>query len=125
MGWSRCRRKANVEPALLHANHKVWDQTVAETVSLLHYPIKLAGFRLKCHRRRIARSGSKGGLVFPVGIEALDRRLHLWLNPDIAGRAHTNKQRAGFRIDRKMPVGVALHDPEHATARDQLLADRG
>ena len=100
-----------VERALLHAGEIVRHQIVAEPVALLHHGVEIAGVGIEGERRRIAHAGRVGGLVAAVGIEALDRGLHLGLDADVAGGADADEQPAGLRIDRELAVGVALTMP--------------
>jgi hypothetical protein len=39
-----------------------------------------------------------------------------------AGRSHADEHRAAVRFDGEGPVGVALHDAEHALPCDHFLA---
>ena len=96
-----------VEPALLHADQVIGRQIVAEPVALLHDRPQLAGLRMKGERGRVARAGGDGRLVRAVGVEALDRRLGLGLDAEIARRADADKEAAGLRVDRQMAVLVA------------------
>ena len=80
-----------VEPALLHPDQIVGRQIVAEPVALLYKRPQLAGRRMKGERGRVPRAGGVGRLVRAVGIEALDRRLGLWLDAEIAGRPDADK----------------------------------
>src|SRR5215472_18704697 len=73
-------------------------------------------------RRRIAHTGGDGRLVRTVGIEALDCRFWLGLDPDIARRADPDIKAAGLRIDREMPVLMADSDAEYALLRQHLRA---
>ena len=91
-----------VEPALLHADQIVGRQVVAEPVALLHHGPKIAGLRVEGERGRVARAGRVGRLVRAVSVEALDRRLGLGLDAEIAGGADADEQRAGLRVDRQM-----------------------
>src|SRR5262249_8928498 len=73
--------------------------------------------------RRIARSRGERRLRRAVGIETLDRRLRLGLDPEVARRADADEQTAVARIDGNVPVGMPLHDAEHALLCDHLFAD--
>src|SRR5262249_10712458 len=64
----------------------------------------------------------KRRLIAAVAIEALDGRLDLGLDTDVARRPHPDKQGARFRVDGKRPIGVAAHDPEYAFTGDQPLS---
>ena len=71
---------------------------------------------------RVARAGGDGRLVRAVGIEALDCRLGLGLDPEIARRADADIERAGLRVDREMAVLVALDDAEDTFLGQHLRA---
>src|SRR5262245_2728601 len=115
----------SVKRALLHARHKIGHESVAEPVALLHEGVKVARCRIESERAWIAQAGRERALVRSIGIKALDRRLDLALNPNIAGRSHAHEQGAGLRLDRKVAVGVTLNNPEHALLGDHPLAHDG
>jgi hypothetical protein len=83
-----------IEPALLHANQIVGRKVVAEPVALLHQCPQLAGLGVKGHGRRVARARRDRHLLRAVGVEALDRRLRLGLDSEIARRADADIERA-------------------------------
>src|SRR5262245_6993458 len=113
--------RPSVKRALLHAHHEVGHEPVA----LLHQRVRVASRRIECERGRIAETGRERALVRSIGIKALDRRLNLGLNPNVAGRPHADEQPAGLRVDRKVAVRVTLNNTEHALLGDHPLAHDG
>jgi hypothetical protein len=87
-----------VEPALLHADQIIGGQVVAEPVALLHQGPEISCVGVKGECRRVARARRDGRLIGAVGIEALDRRLGLGLDPEIARGADANIKRAALRV---------------------------
>src|SRR5439155_26914679 len=87
-------------------------QVVAEPVALLHEGPQFGGLRVEGERRRVAYARGERRLVGAVGIEALDRRLGLGLDPEIARRADADIEPASLRVDRQMAVLVALNEAE-------------
>ena len=71
---------------------------------------------------RVAGTRDDGRLVGAVGIKALDRRLGLRLDPDIAHRADPDIEGAALPVDYQMPVLVARDDAEHALFGQHLGA---
>jgi hypothetical protein len=61
-------------------------------------------------------------LIAAVRIKALDCRLRLWLDPDIAHRADPDIEGAALRVDHQLPVLVALDDAKHALLGQHLGA---
>jgi hypothetical protein len=61
-------------------------------------------------------------LIAAVRIKALDRRLGLGLDPDIADRADPDKEGAALRVDHQVPVLVALDNAKHALLGQHLGA---
>jgi hypothetical protein len=76
-------------------------------------------------RSRVARAGRDGRLVGTIGIEALDRRLWLGLDAEIARRANPDIEAAVFRVDRQVPVLMPDRDAEDTLLRQQLRAIGG
>jgi hypothetical protein len=98
----------------LHPDQVIGRQIVAEPVALLHDRPQIPGVDMECQGRRVACAGDVGRLVRTIGVEALDRRLGLGLDAEIARRTDTDEQRPGLRVDHQMAVLVAGDDPEHA-----------
>src|SRR5262245_1646540 len=115
----------SVKRALLHARHKIGHEAVAEPVALLHEGVKVARCRIESERGRITQAGRERALVRSIGIKALDRRLDLGLNPNIAGRPYAHEQPASLGVYRKVAVGVTLNNPEYTLLGDHPLADDG
>src|SRR6266404_7342390 len=109
-----------VKPTLLDAEHVIGRQIVSEAVALLPHCPQLAGLGMEAERRRVADAGGKRRLVRAVGVKALDRRLGLRLDPEIARRADADNQSAAFRVDRQMAVLVAHSDAENALLGEHL-----
>ena len=76
-----------IVPALLDAEQKVGREIVAEAVAILRQCPEIAGVGVKGQCRRVARARDDRRLIAAVRIKALDRRLGLGLDPDIADRA--------------------------------------
>src|SRR5690242_16652594 len=114
--------RPSVEPAFLHADKIIGWQPVTKTIALLYQRIEIAAFRVECERRRVTHAGGKGCLIGAVCIEALDGRLRLRLDSEIARRAYTDEQCASLRINHEVTVLVALNDSKHALFGDHLGA---
>jgi hypothetical protein len=70
---------------------------------------------------RVANTRRISLLTRAVRLEALNGRLHLGLDADVAGRADADKQRAGLGIDHQRAVRVSSHDAEDTLLGDHLL----
>jgi hypothetical protein len=113
-----------VKPSLFDMREVVGRQAVAEAVPLLHQRVEFAGLRMESERGWIAHAGSERRLLGAVAGKALDGRLRRRLDADVAGGAYAHKQRAGFWIDNKRAILMALDDTEHALRGDHFCAIR-
>jgi hypothetical protein len=107
---------------LLHPDQKVRGQIVAEPAAFLHHCPEIAGVGVKGECRRVARARDDGRLIAAIRIKALDRRLGLGLDPDIAHRADPDTESPTLRVDRQMAVLMALNDAEDPLLGQHLRA---
>src|SRR5262245_14597383 len=111
-----------VKRALLHAREVIGRKIIAKSVALLNAGVEFSGGGMECERGRVAHPGGKRGLAGAVGLEALNRRLDLRFDPDIAGRPDADKHDSRFWIQCEMAVLMTRNDAKHAFLRDHLLA---
>ena len=116
--------RPTVKPSLFDMGEIVGRQAIAEAIALLHQRIEFAGLRMKRERRRVAHARSKRCLLGAIGGKALDGGFRRRLDADVAGGPYADKQRAGFWIDHKRAILMALDDTEHALFGDHLRAVR-
>src|SRR5215467_2699204 len=74
----------SVESPFLNADQIVRWQQIAETISLLHQGIKIAGLWVECERCWIACARSKRRLTRSIGVEALDGCLRLGFDSQVS-----------------------------------------